>query len=311
MVRLRSGKATAADQSAFDVWRAADARHDQAWLLLQRKVEAPYAALRTVDHRQPGQAVEARKVLLAPPRRHFLRGLAVALPVGGALLLADRLRPLGAWTADIATGTGERRTLRLEDGSVLTLNARAMLDIDFRDDARRLVLREGEILVEVAADAQRPFTVVTAQGSVRALGTRFLVRQEDGHTRATVLAHSVALQVRGGVTAVLQEGEGALFDAEQVFRLPASQRSSDAWTRGLLEVNRQPLSFVVGELQRYRNGLLRVSPEVANVPVQGVFPLSDVDRALAALAETLPIRVTRYGPWLTLIGPADAGADRN
>ena len=35
--------------------------------------------------------------------------------------------------------------------------------------------------------------------------------------------------------------------------------------------------------------------------VQGVFPLDDSERTLAALAETLPIRVERYGSWLTLI----------
>jgi transmembrane sensor len=35
--------------------------------------------------------------------------------------------------------------------------------------------------------------------------------------------------------------------------------------------------------------------------VQGVFPLNDPERTLSALAETLPIRVDHYSPWLTLI----------
>ncbi|HSX70086.1 MAG TPA: iron dicitrate transport regulator FecR, partial [Pseudomonas sp.] len=37
----------------------------------------------------------------------------------------------------------------------------------------------------------------------------------------------------------------------------------------------------------------------------GVFPLDDTPRSLTALAETLPIRVDHYGPWLTLVGPAN------
>jgi transmembrane sensor len=45
-----------------------------------------------------------------------------------------------------------------------------------------------------------------------------------------------------------------------------------------------------------------VAPEVRDLRVQGVFPLDDPDRVFSALAETLPIRVNRYSPWLTLIG---------
>ncbi|MNV87275.1 fec operon regulator FecR [compost metagenome] len=66
-------------------------------------------------------------------------------------------------------------------------------------------------------------------------------------------------------------------------------------------VNRRPLSYVLGELQRYRRDLLRVSDAAGEILVQGVFPLGDVDRALRVLSETLPIALQRYGPWITLI----------
>ncbi|MNT72156.1 fec operon regulator FecR [compost metagenome] len=60
---------------------------------------------------------------------------------------------------------------------------------------------------------------------------------------------------------------------------------------------------MIDALRPYRRGLLRISPEVRQLRVQGVFPLDDSDRALTALEETLAVRVERYGPWLTLIGP--------
>jgi transmembrane sensor len=40
---------------------------------------------------------------------------------------------------------------------------------------------------------------------------------------------------------------------------------------------------------------------VRGLRVQGVFPLDAPDRTLDALAETLPIRINRYSPWLTMI----------
>ena len=45
-------------------------------------------------------------------------------------------------------------------------NARSAVDIQFSSGQRRVRLREGELQVEVAADAKRPFVVTTAQGQV-------------------------------------------------------------------------------------------------------------------------------------------------
>ncbi|MNI78379.1 fec operon regulator FecR [compost metagenome] len=59
---------------------------------------------------------------------------------------------------------------------------------------------------------------------------------------------------------------------------------------------------MVEALRPYSRGFVRLAPQVRGLRVQGVFPLDDPDRAFNALAETLPIRVDRYSPWLTLIG---------
>ncbi|KAG1389316.1 hypothetical protein G6F59_015591 [Rhizopus arrhizus] len=67
----------------------------------------------------------------------------------------------------------------LVDGSVLHLDTGTAVDIAFDAHARLLRLRHGQMLVETAADPQRParpFRVTTPYGTLQALGTRFSVR---------------------------------------------------------------------------------------------------------------------------------------
>jgi Fe2+-dicitrate sensor, membrane component len=73
------------------------------------------------------------------------------------------------------------------------------------------------------------------------------------------------------------------------------------WTRGLLSVSDRPLGEVIAQLARYRQGILRCDPQVAQLRVSGTYPLLQSDVALNALQQTLPIslqRVTRY--WVTV-----------
>ncbi|MBR8657942.1 iron dicitrate transport regulator FecR, partial [Achromobacter sp. Marseille-Q0513] len=83
--------------------------------------------------------------------------------------------------------------------------------------------------------------------------------------------------------------------------------SEDAasWSRGVLVADAWRLDDFLAELGRYRPGLLRCDPAVADLRVSGVFPLRDTDRALHNLERGLPVTVvyrTRY--WVTL-RPAD------
>ncbi|MCP2937671.1 FecR domain-containing protein, partial [Salmonella enterica subsp. enterica serovar Typhimurium] len=75
--------------------------------------------------------------------------------------------------ADHRTVPGERLTVTLDDGSRVTLNTDSAIDEQYTGQERRIVLRRGEILVEVSADPQRPFVVESRHATARALGTQY------------------------------------------------------------------------------------------------------------------------------------------
>ena len=78
----------------------------------------------------------------------------------------------------------------------------------------------------------------------------------------------------------------------------------DAWTRGLLKVNDQPLSEVLQTLASYRHGMLRFDPQaLQNLRVSGVFKLDDTAAALSSLADNLPIQVEYFTDLLVVVKP--------
>jgi len=289
-------------------WLQQDPAHQQAWERLQRRLGHPIATLRALEQRAPGQAAEARQVLLQPThsRREVLAALASVGLFGGALWGGWRSDTAQNWLADLHTGSGERRSFTLADGSRLSLNSASAVDLYFDAAQRLLVLRRGELLIQVAADPRRPLRVRTAQGQVQALGTRFLVSQENATTRVVVLEHSVRASLHDGRWLDLQQGQAALLRSNGIEPLDNDQQQRAAWVNGRLEVLDEPLNTVIDALRPYQRGYIRVAPAIGNLRVQGVFPLDQPHAALAALAETLPISIEHYGPWLTLIGPAPA-----
>ncbi|MNR76253.1 fec operon regulator FecR [compost metagenome] len=298
IICLRSGDASQSEHDAFKRWRSLDTRHDAAIRHLEQ-VLGTFDALPVA----PQVRSSARRALLnSPDRRKLLRNTLTMLLLGsGTALLAQRMTPLDTVTADLRTATGQRKHIHLADGSHIWLNARSAADIDFDEVTRRIHLRRGEIVVDVAPDVQRPFVVQSAQGSMRALGTRFLVRQEEGSTILAVLHSSVRIDVAGGASRTLVAGQSARFDQKQIELIDIASGDTAAWVDGFIEVHDRPLSEVIAALRPYRSGFLRVTPEAGALRVTGAFPLDDNGRALAALAETLPITIrSRTDYWVSI-----------
>ena len=306
MVKLRAGTPDTALQERFNLWLAKDPAHAQAWEQLNRRLGGSFKTLRALDQRIPGQADEARQLLLQPTasRRDALRALTGLGLLGGGLWLGAST-PLGdSLLADLSTGHGQRQDFNLADGSRLSLNANSAVDLHFTDRQRLLILRRGELVINVAPDPERPLCVRTAEGEVRSPAARFLVARQEQASRVVVLQQSVQTRLFSGVTRDLQEGQAAILYPRSIVPMVGDQRHRADWLQAKLNVLDDPLEDVVAALRPYTRGFVRVAPEIRGLRVQGVYPLDNSGRAFAALAETLPIRVDHYSPWLTVIGPA-------
>lgn len=203
--------------------------------------------------------------------------------------------------ADLRSGVGERRTVELSDGSRVTLNTDSAIDILYTPTERRIVLRQGEILAEVAHGAPgRPFVVDTRDGTATALGTRYVVRLMPDATRVTVTESRVrgCPAAPGAACRDASAGQALEIRAASVEPVQPANRDAEAWTQGRYAVIDTPLPEVLAELARYRRGLLIYDAQaLADLRVSAVLPLQG-DEAYASLQESLPIRVRSYGPWI-------------
>lgn len=293
VLRLRFGASPSqGERDAFERWRDQSAAHRRAWA----RAEKVLGAFQGPD------ADVCKETLRALPdvkRRRALRLLSVALIAVPTGLAVSRFLPWAEWHADVATATGERRTVKLADGSTLVLNTASAVDIAFTQDERRLVLRAGEILVTTHADpasVHRPFLVQVPQGDVRALGTRFGVRLiGSDRTRVMVLEHAVQARPGAGAAFLMHAGEQAEFNRGGLLARASTEPGADLWERGFLVARNMRLADVVAEIGRYRSGFVRCAADIADLRVSGVISIADSDVALDTLAQTLPVKVRRLG----------------
>ncbi|AZF65680.1 FecR domain-containing protein [Pseudomonas sp. LBUM920] len=296
-VLLRSGEATAADWQRYHHWRAADPRHDA----LCRQLETRLGVFQVAQAQGVSGKVLQQALDAPSSRRHVLQvALAGAGVAMGAALLS---KPMGLadLTADVRTGTGERRTVTLADGSELLLNAQSAADIQF-DPQRRLVrLREGELLARVASDRNRPFLIQTEQAQVRACGNRFVLRERQGQGQVVALDGALEIDRQSGERLQLAAGHEVHFDRAGFGPVQVSSAGATAWIDGFLQVRDRPLAEVIDALRPYHTGVLRLDPSVAGLRVSGLYRLDNPQQILDTLARTLPIHITRRtGLWVTV-----------
>lgn len=291
------GELPEAQAEAFRRWRNADPEHERAW----QHIEAMRRRFTGID-RQAGYKSLARPL---PGRRQALRSLVLLGAFAGLGGLAWR----NAWYpgADrlYSTGSQAPRQIMLEDGSRLTLDADTEVAVRFDQWQRRVVLRRGRLLVETGhrpGHARQPFVVETAQGSVRALGTRFSVEPSPLGSRVAVYDGAVEIRPKRSAAAVerLDAGQRAEFGNDHA-SAAAPAGNPPPWSLGLLVADGMRLDAFLAELGRYRPGLLRCSEAAAGMLISGVYPLADSDAILAALPHALPVSVrSRSRYWVTV-----------
>jgi transmembrane sensor len=282
----------------FEAWVASNPRHAEVYELVRclmgdasRLLSSDPAFVHTASTRKSGSST-GRSVALS---------LCLAMMTGAFFALDMPLR----LKADAISGTAERQTLNLPDGSELILNADTAVSFKFSSSERRVVVLKGEVFATVAADKMRPFVVEANGGTTTALGTAFDVEMSKNGTNVTVLEHSVQVEAGDANRSIrIKENQKVAYDAggsigsiETVDPL-----SIAAWRQGRLVFENRPLSSVVAELERYLPGRIVIAgAKIGERRITGSFDLADPQAVLRDLTVAFDVGVTRLGPYLTML----------
>lgn len=306
VVRIEAADLPEDEAAAFDTWLCADPDNATAFdeaLAMSQSI----AALAPAINRDLTTRLSARPI----NRRVFvgaggLAAAAAAALVAGPLLTTPQI-------ATYATSRGERRTVRLDDGSVVDLNGATRMTVEFRRGRRDVTLHTGQAVFDVAHDTHRPFFVAAGDRTVRVVGTQFDVRWLDRKVSVTVARGAVEVRpsLGAGPTYRLHPGQRLEHQEGQSVSQVAAAEPAEVlgWRTGRLVYRGQSLSEVVADLNQQFETPIRIDdPALAQAPVSGVLMVDDQDAVIRRLALLLPITAVRSASSVVL--RRDPASDR-
>ena len=278
-----------AESAELEVWLGGDVRRPGAYARMT------WALMSTEREDAAG------RIGRAAPRRITRRGWLAGTGAAAASLAATGAYMGAIRPVSYATRKGERKVVRLGDGSVVTLNTDTRVEVRYARDRRRIHLLEGEALFDVAKDPDRPF-VVTARGAdVRAVGTSFtvsnvnsapvevLVREGIVEVVRADLPRQPAARVVANTRAILARDTAAV----AVAHVDDTELGSDmAWTDGRIIFRGETLAAAAAKFGRYSDiGIVVVDPELGAERVAGVFNATDPVGFARSVALSLDAKV--------------------
>jgi transmembrane sensor len=308
----RSGAMTPTEEQGFREWLDESPAHQHAWLQLER-----IWALTGAVAEDP-QIIEARahdaRVFGRWSNWQRMTGIAAAMVFALASTWAvrnsDLLGDFGARQLAQAqvfqTGLGQRTALTLEDGSVVTLDTDSEVRVLAMASTRSLALIRGRAFFKVAKDPNRPFLVQAGDKTVRALGTAFGVRMNDGAVTVTLVEGKIRVEeprafLKPGHSAEMTAGAELVArpdDGWKIDRVDTVRETS--WLDGRLTFMRDPLAEAVDEMNRYsERKLVFTGGRVPDQHIVGVFRAGDVEsfaqaaqlNGFARIVEITPNRI--------------------
>lgn len=187
----------------------------------------------------------------------------------------------------ITTGYSEMAMLELPDQSTVKLNADSKIKYKpTKWDKQRKLQLEGEAYFQV--EKGKKFTVVTNQGEVSVLGTKFNVKDRKGYFEVYCYEGAVKVNVANREIIVRKGNSIKVIDGE-VMNLKTFDRKAPGWTFQESDFEAVPLKFVIAELERQFD----LSIETQKVDLEQLFTgsFSHTNKEVALKAISVPLQL--------------------
>jgi transmembrane sensor len=216
------------------------------------------------------------------------------LPIAASVLLVlglsffmwkqDPFRLFGN-TVSVVTAKGERKEVKLPDGSTVWLNESSRMEYParFEGDTRKVTLVDGEAYFDIKRDESKPFFVEASGTTTRVLGTAFNIRSYHflKSILVTVTRGKVEVQKAEGVgrpdKKILLPNEQVYYDMKtrEIRKVNVNSANAVAWKEGRLLFDNESFANVIAILENKFDVKIRAEESIRQYHMSAEFASTD------------------------------------
>ncbi|MBL0013424.1 MAG: FecR domain-containing protein [Flavobacterium sp.] len=213
--------------------------------------------------------------------------------IAAVLVLFFGLYQVFQYSNACQTEYGKNATLNLSDASRVTLNAKSKVSYSNFFEFHRNIRLEGEAYFEVAKG--KAFTVLTSEGEVRVLGTKFNVIAYPDFFEICCFEGKVQVCTKTS-TSVITKGMALRFYDNKVEKWLFSKEQKPQWISGESAFKALPFQYVIEELKRQYHLDIQYPAAIAQTKMTGSFTHSNIDLALQSICVPMDLHYKKLTP---------------
>lgn len=196
---------------------------------------------------------------------------------------------------------GEKKYIRLEDGTRITLNSATKLRVPSHFNKKsRSIEMVGEGFFEVAQNPDKPFIIRSNDAQVRVLGTSFNLKSyyEDSFMTVTVTTGKVRVCVdKQDLQLSLLANEHLLISKTdgKISKQVIQKNHYVEWMNNVLYFDKEPISEVVKSINRTYNCNVVLESQRSDFLITGTHNRKDVEAILEAICFTTGLGSRKEG----------------
>lgn len=293
LLRIEEQPLNADEQKQFEQWKNSSQRHQEIWGRVGK-------VRKKLDTHVQAIPRSLTKNFLEEQKSPWLGKLMFFLITGTIVTVTFQISKKEAWLADYRTTFSEQKRITLDDGTNIRLNSKTALDVNYTKNERNIILRYGEIYVETGKDnLKRPFKVLNQHGQMLALGTAFNVNQQKDQTILTVVEHTVEITtMQTKQKQKVKSKQKLRFNNKHISPIGNLPVEGLPWLKGLVTVNRISVKDIAEIIEKNYGVTVYIDKElneqlINQIEISGSFPINDLDRTVALLESTYPIKISK------------------
>lgn len=203
------------------------------------------------------------------------------------------------------TLAGEKKSITLNDGTIVHLNANSSLKIPEKFTTHsRIISLEGEGYFEVAKDSLRPFTIQTQKSETTVLGTKFNLSAYPNEDNILTLDDGkVSFKDKKGVSKaiIVLPNQQVVLNNEGLTKNTVNTKQFKGWMNNELYFDNESLLSISHKIERMYGVEIQIkNPQLKNQIYKGAFNNVNIDNLIDDLSFVFKFKYDIKGNQITI-----------